>query len=89
MGLPESSLSTMLKPFQCLTHCKFTARSPCCKWCCGEDPGSCTIDTHEHYNDEPEHVVGLIFIQTFVKNIMGEGIRITSRGHTLCWLGKP
>ena len=28
MGLSEISLSTILKPFECLTHCKFTARSP-------------------------------------------------------------
>ena len=54
MGLSESTLSTILKPFECLTHCKFTAKSPCCKACCGDESCECGIDTHQH--EEHEHV---------------------------------
>ena len=58
MGLTESSLSTILKPFDCLAHCKFTAKSPCCKQCCGDgdDHCICGIDTHQ-YEDEEEHAI--------------------------------
>ena len=53
MGLKESSLSTILKPFECLSHCKVTARSPCCKWCCGDGDGcECALDTHSYDSDE-------------------------------------
>lgn len=55
MGLSESSLSTILKPFECFSHCKVTARSPCCKWCCGEESGSCSVDTRQY--SEHEYVV--------------------------------
>lgn len=50
MGLTESSLSTIFKPFECLTHCKLTAKSPCCKSCCGEKSCECGIDTHDYDN---------------------------------------
>ena len=57
MGLTESSLSTILKPFDCLAHCKCTAKSPCCKKCYGEDDNCfCSIDTHQ-YDDEEEHTI--------------------------------
>ena len=46
MGLSESSFSMILRPFECLSHCKVTARSPCCKACCDEGC-SCTVDTRE------------------------------------------
>jgi len=52
MGSSESSLSTILKPFECLTHCKFTAKSPCCKACCGDESCECGIDTHQHEEHE-------------------------------------
>ena len=52
MGLTESSLSTILKPFDCLAHCKCTAKSPCCKRSCGDEGCMCGIDTHEYDNDE-------------------------------------
>ena len=49
MGLSESTLSTILKPFECFTHCKITAESPCCKWCCPNDSAcSLKIDTHDY-----------------------------------------
>ena len=51
MGLSESSLNALLKPFECLTHCKVTAKSPCCKFCCGDDPCNFGIDTHEHNSE--------------------------------------
>ena len=54
MGLTESSLSTILKPFDCLAHCKRTAKSPCCKWCCNGEGCDLGIDTHEYDNDEEE-----------------------------------
>ena len=52
MGLTESSLSTILKQFECLAHCKCTAKSPCCKWCCNGEGCELGIDTHEY--DEQE-----------------------------------
>ena len=48
MGLTESSLSAILKPFVCLAHCKCTAKSPCCKWCCNGEGCELGIDTHEY-----------------------------------------
>ena len=45
MGLSESNLATMLKSFECLSHCKITARSPCCRACCNEGR-ECSMDTH-------------------------------------------
>ena len=56
MGLSESSLSTILKPFECLTHCKVTAKSPCCKACCGDEPCECSVDTHHHEEHEQVEV---------------------------------
>ena len=63
MGLTESSLSTILKPFDCLAHCKCTAKSPCCKWCCGDgnDHCFCGIDTHQH-EDEEEHTIDQVSV---------------------------
>ena len=52
MGLSGSNLSAILKPFECLTHCKVTTKSPCCKHSCGEEPCSCSIDTHENNDHE-------------------------------------
>ena len=36
MGLPESSLTTITKPFGFLNHCKVSCDSPCCTKLCGE-----------------------------------------------------
>ena len=47
MGLTEPSLSTKLKPFRCLAHCRCTAKSPCCKRCCNSVDSQCGIGTHE------------------------------------------
>ena len=48
MGLPEPSLTTITKPFSCLSHCKVPCDSPCCSKICAED-NRCVfnIDTHE------------------------------------------
>ena len=51
MGLSESSLSTILKPFECLSHCKITASSPCCK-ACFDEGYQCAIDTHQYESEE-------------------------------------
>ena len=53
MGISESSLSTIFKQFECLSHCKITARSPCCK-ACFDEACECGIDTHQH--DSEVHV---------------------------------
>ena len=37
MGLSESSLTTITKPFSFLSHCKVSCESPCCAKLCGED----------------------------------------------------
>ena len=51
MGLTESSLKTLTKPFSFLSHCKVSCDSPCCKSMFGEDNHcNCYIDTHD-YNE--------------------------------------
>ena len=55
MGLSESNLSTSLKPFECLSHCKITAKSPCCKACC-DDGCECGMDTHDYDNQTDEDI---------------------------------
>ena len=52
MGLTKSSLSTILKPFECANHCKCTAKSSCCKRSCGDEGCICGIDMHEHDAEE-------------------------------------
>ena len=49
MGMSESSLNTITKPFSFLSHCKVSCDSPCCTKICGED-NHCkfNIDTHEY-----------------------------------------
>jgi len=52
MGLTQSNISTIFKPFECLAHFKLTAKSPCCKQCCdGGDHCTCSLDTH-NYDEE-------------------------------------
>ena len=59
MGLSESSLTQITKPFSCLSHCKLSCDSPCCTEICGDDNHFIfNIDTHENVNsdsDEDEH----------------------------------
>ena len=47
--LSEPSLTTITKPFSCLSHCKVSCDSPCCTKTCGED-SHCVLnmDTHEN-----------------------------------------
>ena len=54
MGLSESTLKNILKPFECLNHCKVTAKSPCCKFCCGDESCNFGIDTHENNSESDE-----------------------------------
>ena len=58
MGLSESSLNTITKPFSFLSHCKLSFDSPCCKSLCGDDNHCiCNVDTHEYISDsEEEHI---------------------------------
>ena len=59
MGLSESSLNTINKPFSFLSHCKISCDSPCFSRLCGEDNHCiCNIDTHEYDNDsdDEEHI---------------------------------
>ena len=53
MGLSESSLTTITKPFSFLGHCKVSCDSPCCQSLCG-DNSHCifSIDTHENLNSD-------------------------------------
>ena len=55
MGMSESSLSIITKPFSFLSHCKVSCDSPCCTKICGED-NHCTfsIDTHEYVNSDSD-----------------------------------
>ena len=55
MGLSESSLTTITKPFSFLSHCKMSCDSPCCQSLCGEN-NHCifNIDTHEYTSDSDE-----------------------------------
>ena len=49
MGLSETSLNTITKPFSFLSHCKVSCDSPCCVKMCGEDSHCIfNIDTHEN-----------------------------------------
>ena len=60
MGLTESSLSSRLKPFTCLTHCKVNCNSPCCQSLCGDDNHcQCSIDTTAYdtsSDEDDDHV---------------------------------
>ena len=58
MGLSESSLNTITKPFIFLSHCKVSCDSPCCKMCGEDNHCICNVDTHEYVNSdsEEEHI---------------------------------
>ena len=58
MGLSESSLNTITKPFSFLSHCKISFDSPCCQSLCGDDNHCiCNVDTHGYISDsEEEHI---------------------------------
>ena len=58
MGLSESSLNTITKPFSCLSHCKVSCDSPCCVKLCGDDNHcNCNIDTHETIDSDEEEQI--------------------------------
>ena len=48
MGLSEPILTTITKPFTCLSHCKVSCDSPCCTKTCGGDNHCvfCLISIH-------------------------------------------
>ena len=53
MGLSESTLNTIIKPFSFLSHCKVNCDSPCCQSLCGDDNHcNCNIDTREALSAE-------------------------------------
>ena len=53
MGLTQSSLDTVIKPFSLLSHCKVSCDSPCCTKICGENNHSVFhIDTHENVSSD-------------------------------------
>ena len=59
MGLSESSLNTIIKPFSFLSHCKVSCGSPCCTKIFGDEDNHCicNIDTHEPIDtDDEEHI---------------------------------
>ena len=59
MGMSESSLNTIAKPFSFLSHCKVPCDSPCCTKICGEDSHcNFNIDAHEYVNSDSdeEHI---------------------------------
>ena len=57
MGLSESSLTTIIKSFSCLYHCKVSCDSPCCQGlCCESNHCMFNIDTHEFISDSGEDI---------------------------------
>ena len=58
MGLPESSLNTIMNSCSFLSHCKISFGSPCCQYLCGENNHCiCNIDTHEYISDSEEEPI--------------------------------
>ena len=43
MGLSQSTLTQITKPFNCLSHCKVSCDSPCCQPLCGENNHCCFV----------------------------------------------
>ena len=57
MGLTESSLNTIIKPFSFLSHCKVHCDSPCCQSLCGDNNHcQCNIDTTDDKTDDDKSV---------------------------------
>ena len=58
MGLSESTLTQVTKPFSCLSHCKISCDSPCCTKTFGDEDNHCICnnDTHEYVSDEEEQI---------------------------------
>ena len=55
MGLSESTLNTVIKPFSFLSHCKVSCVSPCCTRICGDgNHCNCNIGTHEYDSEKEE-----------------------------------
>ena len=55
MGLPESSLTIITKPFSFQNHCKVSCDPPCRTKICGND-NHCILntDTHENVNSDSD-----------------------------------
>ena len=60
MGLSESNLNTITKPFPFLNHCTVPCDSPCCTKTFGDENNHCirNIDTHENVisDSDEEHM---------------------------------
>ena len=71
MGLSESNLSTITKPFPFLSHCKVPCDSPCCVKICGEDNHSIFhTDTHENViSDSDEEHIGQTINTAYLRNV--------------------
>ena len=55
MGLSESSITVIIKPFPFLPHCKVSCYSPCCASTFGEGNDCiCNIGTHETIDSDGE-----------------------------------
>jgi hypothetical protein len=55
MGLTESSLNTIIKPFSFLSHCKVKCDSPCCQSLCGDNNHcNCEVDTTDDTSSEEQ-----------------------------------
>ena len=56
MGLSESTLNTIIKPFSFLSHCKVNCDSPCCQSLCGNENNhcNCSIDTTDDATSEED-----------------------------------
>ena len=59
MGLSQSTLTQITKPFNCLSHCKVSCDSPCCQPLCGEN-NHCFFNTdiHEYISDSDKDDTG-------------------------------
>ena len=59
MGMSESSLNIVTKPFSFLSHCKVSCDSPCCTKIFGDGNNHCicNVDTHEHISDSDEEQI--------------------------------
>ena len=57
MGLTESSLNTIIKPFSFLSHCKVKCDSPCCLSLCGDNNHcNCEVDTTDDTSSEETEI---------------------------------
>ena len=86
-GTKSNLSSSIRRPFDCLANCKCTAKSPCCKQCCGSEGSDycmCGTDTHqydEEDNNKPIEQVSVISDKYFrpaeVEELLGDSSKAT------------